>query len=340
MNFFKYLFVLFSLFITQHIFANCESGIHGAFESNLSDPPYTICASHKDFGSSKCIMNVYTMEKNNTTGIFTLFAATTGTECQAVTQLNKPKQYTCTTDVCPATDSDQCPDTHQKGVYNGQLSCVKIKDDTLQCTDDVCYNPNNLKCPADYSRGSFNGQSVCTRSSKPNEDENKFEDTIEGNINKARVGISNTVKGLTGTLAVKLDRLNQSITDLTKKLTEKKPKCTQEQIENEQTENCEVESQPDNPNNGDGEGGNGVDTSGLNPDLPYINNNNVPTSFNTNLFSSNNSCPSNNTLSMNFMGRSFSYTFKYDNVCDWLQMFGYLILALSYMYAANIVTRA
>ena len=339
MNFFKYLFVLFSLFTTQYIFANCESGIHGAFESNLTDPPYTICASHKDFGSSKCIMNVYTMEKNNTTGIFTLFAATTGTECQSVTQLNKPKQYTCTTDVCPATETDQCPDTHEKGMYNGQLSCVKIKDDTLQCTDDVCYNPNNLKCPLDYSRGSFNGQSVCTRSTQPQEDENEFDDTIEGNINKARVGISNTVKGLTGTIAVKLDRLNQSITDLTKKLTEK-PQCK----DSDDSENpaSGVNCNPDS-NGGDGDGDNntgGVDTTGLNADVPYINNHNIPKNFKTNLFSSHNSCPSNNTLSMNFMGRSYSYTFKYDNVCNWLQMFGYLILALSYMYAANIVTRA
>ena len=338
MNFFKYLFVLFSLFITQDIFAQCESGIHGAFESNLSDPPYTICASHNDFGTSKCIMNVYTMEKNNTTGIFTLFAATTGTECQSVTQLNKPKQYTCTTDVCPATETDQCPDTHEKGMYNGQLSCVKKKDDTLQCTDDVCYNPNNLKCPIDYSRGTFNGQSVCTRSTQPQEDENSFDDTIEGNINKARVAIANTVKNLTGTIAVKLDRLNQSIKDLTKKLTEK-PECNPDSEQGaSEAENCNPDS-----NGGDGDDDNntgGVDTSGLNADVPYIDTSNAPKDFKTNLFQFSNSCPSDNTLSMNFMGRSISHTFEYDTICNWLQVFGLIILALSYMYAANIVIKA
>jgi hypothetical protein len=338
MNFFKCLFFLFALFLTQSIFAKCDPEIHGAFESNLSDPPYTICATHKDFEGSKCIMDVYTMEKNPTTGIFTLFAKTTGSECQAVTQLNKPKQYTCTTDVCPATDSDQCPDTYQKGMYNGQLSCVKIKDDTLQCTDDVCYNPQNLKCPTDYSRGSFNGQSVCTRSTQPQEDENSFDDTLEGNINKARVGISNTVKGLTGTIAVKLDRLNQTIQELTEKLT--KSNCNNPDSENTTSG---VDCNPDS-SGGDGDnnntGGGSVDTSGLNADVPYIDNTNVPTSFDTSLFDSNSSCPSNNTLSMDFMGRSFSYTFEYQNICNWLEVFGYLILAFAYMYAANIVVKA
>lgn len=60
--------------------------------------------------------------------------------------------------------------------------------------------------------------------------------------------------------------------------------------------------------------------------------------FETNIFSSNASCPADRTLSMTlFTGKSFSKSFSFSMWCDKLAIFGYFILLAAYGYAAYIV---
>lgn len=60
--------------------------------------------------------------------------------------------------------------------------------------------------------------------------------------------------------------------------------------------------------------------------------------FDTNIFSSNASCPADRTLSMTlFTGKTFSKSFSFSMWCDKLAIFGYLILLAAYAYAAYIV---
>lgn len=62
--------------------------------------------------------------------------------------------------------------------------------------------------------------------------------------------------------------------------------------------------------------------------------------LNENLFNSNASCPPDNTLRLDFAGKVFTYTFSYTKICGGLEIIGYFILVMCYLYAANIVTRA
>lgn len=200
MRFFKYIFILITLLFSQNIFAACEAGIVGSFTSNLTDPPYRICATHADFGSSKCIMLLDNMQQTSTG--WTLFAKTTGEECSSVTNLNKPTQYECNVDVCPVDQDQSCPSGYSKGMYNGQLSCVKDKDDndTLVCNADFCPNPSNKKCPYGYVKGSLNGVTGCAKSDKDDEEQctdcSEGEASIVAAVNNANNSITDSIFSL------------------------------------------------------------------------------------------------------------------------------------------------
>lgn len=336
MRFLKYLIVITFLIITKNAYSACEIGVHGSFESNLSDPPYSICASHTDFGSNKCIMEIYTMEQR--TGGWTLFGQTTGQTCTAETELNTPVQYTCTDDVCPVSETQPCPSTHDKGLYNGELSCVKKKTEeetTLQCIDDYCMNPDNKTCPAGYTKGTFNNQAVCAKKDIPDDEEGETcegencstSTDIIGAINDSKTEIKGSISGLK-------DSIQDSINALISKFDEWFTKLDAENNEDGGT------GDNDDDGTGDNEGdGSGLDTTGLTAEVPYINNNENKR-LQTNIFSYSNSCPPDNTLNINIVGRSYSYTFKYKSLCDGLGILGFFFLALAYAYSCKIVVNA
>lgn len=334
---FKYLFILFSLFISNQIYAGCEPNIYGAFSSNLADPPYTICAHHKDFGSNKCVMLVDNMQKK--ADGWTLFAQTTGATCNEVTKLNEePEQYDCKSDSCPVTDDQACPAGYRKGMYNGTLSCVKDQNkETLQCNLDYCLNPQGKLCPTGYRKGTFNGQSVCSKKINPdNPDEPDDEGEDKGSIVEA---VNNAENSITGSIF----NLGKSISDSINEFWNNLKQYLDEKSSNDGNDNG---GDGNGGNGGDGNGGNGdedgsgLDLTGLEAEVPIAQLPAPSQQLNRNIFNYNQSCPPDNTLSLNFLGKSFSYTFKYQNFCDGLAILGFFILTIAYALGAHIVVKA
>lgn len=67
----------------------------------------------------------------------------------------------------------------------------------------------------------------------------------------------------------------------------------------------------------------------------------TPQQFDTSIFSGRAQCPADARLSFNLLGgKTFTKTFKFKDWCDNLEIFGALILAASYLYAAYIVSKA
>ncbi|PZO92378.1 MAG: hypothetical protein DI631_09650 [Acinetobacter johnsonii] len=67
----------------------------------------------------------------------------------------------------------------------------------------------------------------------------------------------------------------------------------------------------------------------------------TPQQFDTNIFSGRAQCPADARLSFNLLGgKTFTKTFEFKDWCDNLEIFGALILAASYLYAAYIVSKA
>lgn len=323
MRFFKYLFILFSLFLSSNLYAACESGVSAAFESTLSDPPYTVCASSSSFGGSKCIFNIYSMNKIGNK--FDMFGTSTGATCTAETKLDAAddptKPLECTTHHCLNPDNKACPSGYDKGLYEGALSCVKQDDepDTLQCTSSYCYNPQGKKCPSGYESGSMNGAAICAKTTDPDPDPdcgtecgnaeiigavNDAKDTISGSVNDVGSSVSDGFKKIDETLKAILDKIG---------------------------------SGGDNNNNDDDVTG-GVDPDDLKASVPFKE---IDThKLKENLFVSNASCPTDNGLSFSPFGRSFTYKFDYQPVCDSFHTLSFIIMALAYAYAAYIVVKA
>ena len=67
----------------------------------------------------------------------------------------------------------------------------------------------------------------------------------------------------------------------------------------------------------------------------------TPQQFDTSIFSGRAQCPADARLSFNLLGgKTFTKTFEFKDWCDNLEIFGALILAASYLYAAYIVSKA
>lgn len=343
MRFLKYLIVITILIITKNAYSACESGVHGSFESNLSDPPYSICASHTDFGSNKCIMEIYTMEQR--TGGWTLFGQTTGETCTSETELNKPVQYNCTNDVCPVTEEQACPSGYDKGYYNNQLSCVRQNDDdTLQCNSDRCLNPDNKFCPSGYKGGTFNGNSYCIKNENnesecevdcDNPDIPEITDDQEVNaINYARSEIVNTINNISADIV-------GAISDLYSMLEEKLTGIANNQGNTTGTNNNgDGQNNGDGENNGDDQGQWDGDTSGIDAELPTRQIGTGQEQFSESNFGGNSQCPADKNLSISIGGKTYTYSFSFLAICNGLQVIGYFILIMCYLFGAKLVVEA
>lgn len=62
-------------------------------------------------------------------------------------------------------------------------------------------------------------------------------------------------------------------------------------------------------------------------------------SFNPNMYASSSQCPADKTLSMNIVGRSYSNTFSFSDICRELSSLSNLVMAAAYAYGAIIIGR-
>lgn len=62
-------------------------------------------------------------------------------------------------------------------------------------------------------------------------------------------------------------------------------------------------------------------------------------SLDSNLYNYGSSCPADRTLSMNIVGRPFTKTFSFSEICSQLQVLGNLVMAGAYLYGGLIVAR-
>lgn len=62
-------------------------------------------------------------------------------------------------------------------------------------------------------------------------------------------------------------------------------------------------------------------------------------SFNPNMYASSSQCPADKTLSMNIVGRSYSKTFSFSDICRELSSLSNLVMAAAYAYGAIIIGR-
>ena len=324
MSFFKYLFILFSLFLSSNIYAACEAGVSAAFESTLADPPYTVCAASSSFNGSKCIFEIYTM--NKTGSKFDMFGTSTGASCTAETKLDAAddptKPLECTSHHCLNPDNKACPPGYDKGLYEGALSCVKQDDEpqTLQCTSSYCYNPQGKKCPTGYSAGSMNGAAICAKNTEPDPEPDPDCEADCGDkeviaaVNDAKNTISGSVRDVGSSVSDGFNKIGETLKAILDKT-----------------------GSGGDPNDNDDDGS-GLDVDGLKADVPFkeIDSHNLD----ENLFVSNASCPSDNGLSFSPFGHSFTYKFDYQPICESFHILSFIIMALAYAYAAYIVVKA
>ena len=316
MHIFKYLIFIFIYFLSHQSFASC-SQYADTFVALMVSPGSVGTKHCVEFNKNKCeiIMEsglLITQHGRLPYGIFN------GHSCQF-----EKEDYSCEDDVCPATEQTTCPETHQKGMYNGQLSCVRINDNVLECNTDYCFNPDNKFCPTGYVRGSFNEQAACVKSSTSNPNPNPDPDP-DPDPDPNDDAESSLIKQTLTNIKTSIDTLNQTVSNSFTELTDL------------------LTSQFENENNGDDENNNpvSVDTSTLEAEVPTQNYGNSAQSLSTNLFASSAQCPADNTLSMNFMGKTVTYTFRYDAICNALSFLGYFILLIAYVLAARIVVQA
>lgn len=316
MYIFKYFIFIFFSFLTFHSYASCSyyNGTYVAFTESPGSVGTLHCIEYYEWQCEVIMKSGVILTAQGPLP----FAMINGNSCQL-----EVEEYSCEADVCPVTEQQTCPSTHQKGMYNGQLSCVKTTDNVLECNTDYCFNPDNKFCPTGYVRGTFNEQPACVKNStsNPNPDPEPDPDPDPDPNDDAE---SSLIKQTLTNIKTSIDTLNttlsNSFTELTDLLTN--------HFENE--------------NNGDDENNNpvSVDTSTLEAEVPIQNYGNNDRSLSTNLFSSSAQCPADNTLSMNFMGKTVTYTFRYDTICNALSFLGYFILLIAYVFAARIVTQA
>lgn len=209
-------------------------------------------------------------------------------------------------------------------LQNGSIECEEEEeptDDTvLQCTSEICQNPNNKRCPTNYVSGSVNGDRVCIRSDEtppPEPCETDCEnphDEIEA-ITDAKHGIVDSIEQLADTIRNSFNELINLIEEKTNS------------------------NDDDNGENTGGEYPTNIDTSALQAEMPYQELQLENASFNENIFNSAAQCPSDRTLNLDLMGRSFTYSFSFAQVCNGLSIVGLFILIMCYIYAAHLVIK-
>ena len=211
---------------------------------------------------------------------------------------------------------------------NGNIECEEEEeeenDPVLQCSTDSCPNPENKRCPTGYTSGSFNGQNMCVKSKKPDEPE-----PCEGENCESEQDVINAVNNANYSITGAIDNLKNSFSN------------SFNQIKNLLGEISEKIQNLGNSGGGDGEGnGNGygeVDTSDLYAETPISDTDEHY--LNENLFSSNEQCPADNVLNLNFMGSNITYNFSYLQICDALYSLSFIVMILAYMISIYIVSR-
>jgi hypothetical protein len=212
---------------------------------------------------------------------------------------------------------------------NGNIECEEEEeeeDPVLQCSTDSCPNPENKRCPTGYKPGSFNGQNICAKSKtppdpdpEPCEGENcESDQDVINAVNDANYSITNSINNLSNSFSNSFNQIKNLLSEISEKI-----------------------QNLGNSGGGDGEGnGNGygeVDTSDLYAETPISDTDEHY--LNQNLFSSNEQCPADNVLNLNFMGSNITYNFSYLEICDALYSLSFIVMILAYMISIYIVSR-
>ena len=306
MKYFKYILFIISILITTTSYSayTCGVGANVTLTTDLEDYPSVICANT---GAGNCeVIENHSIRSSN--GSWIIYATSTGEGCITPTNLNAPPLQ------------DGCERT-----ANGSIVCPEEEeeeeDPVLQCSTDSCPNPDNKRCPTGYTPGSFNGQNICAKSKTPPDPEpcegencNPEQDVINA-VNDANFSITNSINNLSNSFSNSFNQIKNVLNEISQKI---------QNLGN---------------SNGDGNGdGNGeVDTSELSAETPFSET--EQHYLNENLFSSNEQCPPDNVLNLNFMGNNITYNFSYYQICDALYSLSFIVMILAYMVAIYIVSR-
>lgn len=322
MRFFKYIFVFISLFFAQNaLAAQCSVNVQSQMvvaASVINSSQNLVCFENCEHQLVKCV----SVEDGEPSGTCT--GVSTGRTCGA------PPPYDCKQESCPVTEQQRCPVGYVKGMYNGVLSCVKNKTtDTLECSSDSCPNPEQKRCPANYYGGSVNGQSVCYKRTESadtdypaNEESEHFD--IVSSVNNAKNAIVDSIYSLSDTLSTNFNTLLGKL----------------DEVNSNGSQNTNGNTGGNSNGNGSEEGTN-PDLSGFDVDVPHyeLKENDPRFQLKQNNFSSNAVCPPDKVLNLPFLNRTFTYRFSFATICNGLQIIGYFILTMCYLYSANILVR-
>jgi hypothetical protein len=214
---------------------------------------------------------------------------------------------------------------------DGSIQCEEEEEEeeeenepVLQCTTDSCPNPENKRCPTGYTSGSFNGQNMCVKNKKPQEPEpcegencESDQDVINA-VNDANYSITGAIDNLKNSFSNSFNQIKNQLGEISQKI-----------------QNLGNSNGGGNGNNGN-DGGN-VDTSDLHAETPISDT--EQQHLNENLFSSNEQCPPDNVLNLNFMGNNITYNFSYYEICNALYSLSFIVMILAYMISIYIVSR-
>jgi hypothetical protein len=325
MKYFKYfLFVLTALFSIQS-YAVCH---HPATYPGIAHKPFpnTVCYPEDGTGNGFCKFNLVRPPFNvevpctNSDGCVADAYAVDLVSVNDRVYINS----NCTTQI-----QDGCVQ-----LPNGNIECEEEEeeenDPVLQCSSDSCPNPDNKRCPTGYTRGSFNGQNLCVKHT-PNDDDDEDEECNDPNgcdesndeiiaaIDRANNDITNSTNSLGQTLTDALNSVKNALGDIADKLQN-------------------LADSMINGNNGPDQNTNQPpDTSQFNADLP-VEDVEINQNLDTGLYSSNSQCPAKKIINIPQYG--LHYEFDFSEICNMLQIFGYLVLLFAYVVAARIVIKS
>jgi hypothetical protein len=317
MNFFKYLFLLL-IFISFDLHAYCAHPAYSYGTTRLNPVPSTACYPEVN-GSGFCKFKVegsshYLDSTDPNLAPYTTFTVSSissrvyrNSDCTVILQEG------CTQS---SDGSIQCEEEEEEEEEN---------DPVLQCSTDSCPNPENKRCPAGYTSGSFNGQNICAKSNKPEEPEpcdgencESDQDVINA-VNNANYSITGAIDNLKNSFSNSLNQIKNLLGEISQK----------------------IQNLGNSNGGGDGDGyGDGygeVDTSELSAETPFSDT--EQHYLNENLFSSNDQCPADNVLNLNFMGNNITYNFSYAEICNALYSLSFIVMILAYMISIYIVSR-
>ena len=320
MNFFKYLFLLF-IFISFDLYAYCEHPANSYGTTRLNPMPSTACYPEVN-GPGFCKFKVEQASPymDSTDPNLAPYAAFTVSSISSRVYRNSD---------CTVILQEGCTQSS-----DGSIQCDEEEEEeeeenepVLECSTDSCPNPDNKRCPVGYTRGSFNGQNLCVKHKSNDDDEecndpngcDESNDEIIAAIDRANNDITNSTNSLGQTLTDALNSVKNALGDIADKLQN-------------------LADSMINGNNGPGQNTNQPpDTSQFNADLP-VEDVEINQNLDTGLYSSNSQCPAKKIINIPQYG--LHYEFDFSEICNMLQMFGYLVMVFAYVAAARIVTKS